>query len=153
MNAVGIGPASAPSAAVTTLSNLAYQSTASASSTFAGYDVARIKDGDLSTALGGATSWANAMSALPAWVELDFPATSALTQARLFTTASYPIQDYTLQVWDGATWNIAVTVTGNTAAIRVHDLTGYTGSKLRLVGTSGPAAQTGYVRVNELEVY
>jgi hypothetical protein len=154
-NGVGDGPASTASNGITTPDNLAKTATASASSTYPAetYSVTRVKDGKLTATVGGAYSWTNVENALPAWLELDFGTTRALTLAQLYTSAGYPIRDYQVQVWNGASWVVAATVTGNSSLVRAHDLTGFSGSRLRIYGTSGPSWQPQYVRINELEVY
>ena len=58
--------------------NLALRGVASASSTLPGYSAARINDGNLSTALGGAYSWSNAprtavTAGLPAFLQIGLP--------------------------------------------------------------------------------
>jgi pimeloyl-ACP methyl ester carboxylesterase len=145
--------------------NLALQATASASSTFSGYAASHVNDNNPSTALGGATSWANDSTfactgsvcgqsgLLPATLDLDFGATHTLTHATLYTTDSYPIQDYDLEIWDGTGWNVLDRVRGNTQAVITHTFAPVTGSKVRVVGYTGPAFQTLFVRVNELQVF
>jgi len=141
--------------------NLALQATASASSTFSGYAASHVNDNNTSTALGGATSWANASETtstgqhglLPATLDLDLGATHTVTHATLYTTDSYPIQDYDLEIWDGTGWNVLDRVRGNTQAVITHTFAPVTGSKVRVVGYTGPAFQTIFVRVNELQVF
>jgi hypothetical protein len=140
--------------------NLAAEAVISASSTFCGgsawdcYAASRINDGDADTSLGGEYSWANdAGAALPQWVELDFVVARTFGRVELYTTQAYPIQDYSLETWDGTTWNAVVTITGNTEAHRTHTFTPVTASKLRILGRKGPSRQAQYVRVNEVEIY
>ena len=141
--------------------NLALGATASASSTFSGYAASHVNDNTTSTALGAATSWANDSvttttgqhGLLPATLDLDFGATHTVTHATLYTTASYPIQDYDLEIWDGTGWNVLDRVRGNTQAVITHTFAPATGSKVRVVGYTGPSFQTIFVRVNELQVF
>jgi len=140
--------------------NMALGATASASSTYCTsspnqcYSPSRINDGNSSTALGGDYSWANNLgAALPQWVELNFGSPRTFGRVELYTSQSYPIQDYRLESWNGTGWVSVVSVQGNTQLRRTHTFAPITGSKLRVVGLKGPNTQVQYVRVNELEVY
>ena len=140
-----------------TTQNLARTGVASASSTYVGYSPARTNDGDRSTALGGASSWANAREtattpALPATLEIALAAPAAVDRIVLYTTAGYEIRDYDLQYFDGAGWRALMSVRGNTLVQRDHRFAATGMSRVRLVGLSGPNLQTVHVRVNELEV-
>ncbi|WP_437670608.1 thiol-activated cytolysin family protein [Sorangium sp. So ce131] len=140
------------------VSNLATGATVTAQSTFGGYSAARINDGDRSTALGGATSWANLSASspgggLPQWVDLNFGAPRTFSQVRVYTTASYPIRDYDLQSWNGTSWQTILAVTGNTQALRTDTFPAVTSDRLRVLCRRGPDAQPVYARLNEVEVY
>ena len=89
---------------------------------------------------------------LPAWVELAFTGFKTLTRVELYTSHGYPIANYDLQVWTGQTWRTVASVIGNTALRVTHQLDNELASKVRVVGYRGPANQTLFVRVNELEV-
>ena len=137
--------------------NLARTGAASATSTFPGYSPARVNDGDRSTALGGAASWANAREtattpALPATVEVALAASALVDRVFVYTTAGYEIRDYNLEYFDGAQWLTIVQVRGNAQTIRSHQFTPVNVARVRVVGLSGPNLQTVHVRVNELEV-
>jgi hypothetical protein len=141
--------------------NLALGAAASASSTFCWgtgvdcYFASRINDGDASTVLGGFHSWANdEQTSLPQWVELDFGVPLTFRRIELYTSSGYELQNYRLEGWNGSTWAILDSVTGNILAHRTHVLPlSVSYRKLRVVGTLGPNHQTNYVRVNEVEVY
>lgn len=135
--------------------NLARTATVAASSTYPGYSAARVNDGSQSTALGGAASWANnANTPLPQWVQLDFGVTKTFSRIEMFTTATYALRDYDIQIWNGVNWVTIVTQNFNTAAHRTHNSFGTVSSRLvRILCRRGPDHQPGYVRVNELEVY
>jgi pimeloyl-ACP methyl ester carboxylesterase len=145
--------------------NLALQAIASASSTFSGYAASHVNDNNTSTALGPSTSWSNdsvfdcsipgcpQRSLLPATLDLDLGTPRTLTHVTLYTTDSFPIQDYDLEIWDGTGWNVAARMRGNTQAVIDHVFAPTTGSKVRVVGYTGPSFQTGFVRVNELQVF
>jgi hypothetical protein len=145
--------------------NLALQAVASASSTFSGYAASHVNDGDTSTTVGPSTSWANDSvfdcsipgcpqhGLLPATLDLDLGASRTLTHATLYTSDSFPIQDYDLEIWDGTGWNVVGRVRGNTQAVINHAFASTTGSKVRVVGYRGPSFQTIFVRVNELQVF
>ena len=134
--------------------NFSLQATASASSTFSGYSAAHVNDGDESTVQSTAVSWANNWPvAFPQWVELDFPSDRVIGRVEMFTSSGYEVVAYDIAAWDGTAWNVLKSVTGNAA---VHDTLSFTPvrtSKLRLVASTGAAAQPIYARVNELETY
>ena len=131
--------------------NLAIGAVASAltTDTANGYDAAKINDGVATTDFNG---WANTGS-VPNWVQLDFGGDRIFNRAVLYTTTGYEIQNYQIQNWNGTSWLDAAAITGNTLNLRTHTFAAITGSKIRVYGTSGPAIQPGYIRVNELQVY
>jgi hypothetical protein len=140
--------------------NLALSATAAAQSTYPyeGYAAAHVKDGSQDTSLGGPYSWVNGGSytpngGVPNWVQLDFGVTKTFSRVVVFTTASYPIRDYDIQVWNGSTWVTVAAVTGNTAASVTSTFASQSSRLIRILGRSGPTWQPGYVRVNEFEVY
>ncbi len=134
--------------------NLARTATVAASSTYPGYSPARVNDGSQSTALGGTDSWANnANTPLPQWVQLDFGVVKTFSRVELFTTATYALRDYDIQIWNGVTWQNVATVNFNTAAHRTHTFAPVSSRLVRVLCRRGPDHQAGYVRVNEFEVY
>ena len=136
--------------------NLALSALAAASSTYSGYSPARVNDGSQDTALGGATSWANA-AYVPQWVQLDFGTNKTFSRVVIYTSSGYPIQDFTIQVWNSGlgVWQDVpgAQVTGNTSLTVTLNFTAQTARLVRILGTKGPNIQQGYVRVNEFEVY
>jgi hypothetical protein len=136
--------------------NFALGATATAQSTYSGYSAAHVVDGDRSTALGQTTSWANdynpPSTVLPQWLEIDFGVDRTFSRVDVFTTASYPIKDYDVTYWDGLIWTTIVSARGNVLAHVAHHFSPLIGSKVRIVGISGPDIQTGYARLNEVEV-
>ena len=128
--------------------NFARIATASASSTQAGYNVNNVNDG---IAITDFNSWAS--TSTPAWLQLDFPATVTFNKVELYTTTDYELKDYSIQYWDGTSWVDAAVVTGNTMAHRTTEFSPVTCSRMRVYATTGSAAQFGYARICELEVY
>ncbi|WP_028596556.1 discoidin domain-containing protein [Paenibacillus assamensis] len=134
--------------------NYALTATVSADSTFPGYSVLKIKDGDRNTALGQSHSWANNQyTPLPQYVYVDFGQSRSINRIDLYTTATYAISKYDLQYWNGSAWVQLATVTGNTASHRTHSFNAVNTTKIRVSALLGPSHQQGYVRINELEVY
>ena len=134
--------------------NFSLLATASASSTFSGYSATHVNDGDESTVQSSAVSWANNWPvAFPQWVELDFPSERVIGRVEMFTSSGYEVVAYDIAVWDGAQWNVVKSVTGNAAVHNSLTFTPVHTSKLRLVASTGAAAQSIYARVNELETY
>ncbi|MBB6670108.1 discoidin domain-containing protein [Cohnella nanjingensis] len=133
--------------------NFAKGATASASNadTAGGYAAEKVNDGAATTDWSG---WATDGTSLPQWVQLDFGASRTFSRVELYTTSGYAIKDYRIQYWDGSNWiDCLPAITGNTFDQRTHTFPMVTGSKLRVLGTSGPDIQPEYIRVNEIEVY
>ncbi|WP_440111370.1 galactose-binding domain-containing protein [Paenibacillus sp. QZ-Y1] len=138
----------------TTGQNLARNATITVDSTYPGYSAARINDGDQNTTLGENYSWANNQnSPLPQYVVLDLQAAKSIQRIDLYTSQGYPLANYDLQYWNGTTWVNLVQITGNQELKRSHAFTAVSTSKVRVVASKGPAHQTNYVRINELEIY
>ena len=137
--------------------NLACGSTASASSTYTGYSASRVNDCKRDTTLGAAYSWANAAGTFPPttpeWVQVDFGVTKTVRRAVVYTTASYPIRDFDVQVWNGVTYLTVASVRGNTSPSATVTFADRSTRLVRVLARSGPTNQPGFVRVNELEVY
>ncbi len=159
----GSGRSTSRTVQVTTAApvNIAPSALAVASSTFCSgtgtihcYSPARINDGNRSTTLGGFTSWSNNGGvAMPQWVELQWGQVHTVSRVDLYTSDGYPIRDYDIQSWNGTSWVTINVVRGNTALFRTHTFTPVQTFRLRVLAYSGPSHQTGYARVNELEVY
>jgi hypothetical protein len=135
------------------LVNFAKDAAASASNTDTanGYAASKVNDGAATTDWSG---WATDGTALPQWVQFDFGSAKTFSRVELYTTAGYAIKDYEIQYWNGSAWvNCLPAITGNTFDHRTHTFAAVTGSKLRIVGTSGPVHQPEYLRINEIEVY
>jgi F5/8 type C domain len=138
--------------------NYALTATVGASSTFSGYSKDRVNDGSRDTSLGGAYSWANAANTWPPngteWLTLDFGLLRTFRRVVVYTTATYPIRDYDIQVLSTTVgWRTIASVRGNTQSVVTTSLPIQTQRQVRLLALSGPSFQPGYVRVNELEVY
>ncbi len=140
-----------------TCNNVSIGAAASSQSAFPGYSAARINDGDRNTTVGGTQSWANADASgpdgfLPNWVALNLGATRTVARVDLYTSAGFELQNYDIQVWNGAAWTTAASVRGNRGTLVSTTLPGIATSQLRILGLRGPELQPQYVRVNELEV-
>jgi hypothetical protein len=140
--------------------NYARSATATASSTFSGYSPARVNDGLRDTRLGPAYSWSNNIGTYPPnapeWVMLNLGATKSIRRVVVYTSESYPIRDFDVQVLAGGAWVTPAggSVRGNTQLSRTLTFTSAQGAQyIRVLGMRGPTHQDGYVRVNEFEVY
>ncbi len=135
--------------------NFARSGIAAASTTYPGYSPARVNDGSTNTTVGPEYSWANANRVpMPQWVQVDFNVEKTFRRIVLYTSATYPIQDFDVQVFNGVTFVTVQQVRGNTQPTRTISLpTAHTGRLVRISGLRGPSHQPQYVRVNELEVY
>lgn len=118
------------------------------------YDPSRVNDGDRSTTLGGFTSWSNDQgAAMPQWLELQWGNLITISRVDLYTSDGYPIKDYDIETWNGTGWVKAAMIRNNTALSRSDAIAPVQTFRLRILALSGPAHQTGYARINELEVY
>jgi hypothetical protein len=141
--------------------NVAPLGSASASTTYCSgvnpstncYDPVRVNDGNISTALGGYTSWTNKdIKTMPKWWQLSFTNPMAVKNATVYTSESYPVKDFDLEYWDmtAQVWRNLRSVRGNTGLQVFMEFTPVTSNKFRVVGLSGPVQQTQYVRLNEV---
>lgn len=137
--------------------NYALTATASASSTFSGYDVKHINDGNPSTLQTEAQSWCNNWPGVtfPQYVQLDFPAERSVGRAEMYSSDGLPVMNYDIAVWDAATasWLAVKSVTGNEAVHNTLIFTPVVTTKLRLVAKTGSKTQSTYARVNELQAF
>ncbi len=138
--------------------NVALHAVATAQSTFPGYSASRVNDGNISTTVGGAYSWANALNNgpdgyLPQWLQLDFGSTKTIDEIRLYTSASFEIKDYDLQYWNGSAWVTIADINNNTQDSRSHSFSPVSTTKIRVIARRGPDRQPIYVRINELQVF
>jgi microsomal dipeptidase-like Zn-dependent dipeptidase len=144
--------------------NLARSATSTASSTYCSgsgehcYSAARINDGSNATALGGYNSWTNDYGApMPQWVQLNWPSAVTFRRMELYTTSGYAVRNFVIQYLSGGSWiDLPVTPAFPTANAGTHlsyTLPPVTTTAVRVLGREGSAAQPGYVRINELEIY
>ncbi|MEM9103078.1 MAG: discoidin domain-containing protein [Pseudomonadota bacterium] len=138
--------------------NIAGEGIPSAQSTFPGYDVRNINDGDTNTTVGGSYSWANGHTytsngLLPQWTQLAFSSQRTFSKVVLYTSYGYELKDYDIQVFDGYNWITVVQQRGNTSTSRIHTFSPTKGTILRVLSLRGPDNQFIYARINELQVY
>lgn len=149
---------SSVAALATTLVNFAPQATVTAESTYPNYSVARINDGDRTTTVGPAYSWANNFPAggkLPESVFLKFSALKTIERIDIYTSSGYALQNYTIQYRTTPTgaWINLVIITGNTAVSRTHTFSSIAVREVQIICQLGPSNQTIYGRLNEVEIY
>ncbi len=145
-------------AAAATLVNYAPQAAVSAESTFPGYSVLKIKDGSRNTTVGPSYSWANnhpAGGTLPESVFLKFGTLKNIERIDIYTSSGYALQNYTIQfrTTPTASWITLVTVVGNTLVSRSHTFAPVNLLEVQIICQRGPASQTVYGRLNEVELY
>lgn len=136
--------------------NYSIGAVASASSTYSGYDVKHINDGNATTAETPAQSWCNVWPvAFPQYVQLDFPEPRTVGRVEMYSSDNYAVMAYDIAVWDEATasWPVVTSVMGNEAVHNTLTFTPVVTSKLRLVAKTGAKNQTIYARVNELQSF
>jgi|GEM_PF-3467472 len=157
-NEVSVSPSKVAAYAVSLSGNIAAQGLASAQSTFPGYDVNNIKDGDRNTTVGGSYSWANGHTyttdgRLPQWVQLAYSSEKTFSKVVLYTSTGYELKDYDIQVRSGSNWITVASQRGNTSVTRIHSFNPTRGTILRVLSLRGPDNQYVYARINELEVF
>ena len=86
-------------------------------------------------------------------MQLDLGTTKTFSKVVVYTSAGYPIRDYDIQVWNGASWVTVVATNFNTNTTITHTFAPQTARLVRIYGRRGPDVQPQYVRINELEVY
>jgi hypothetical protein len=142
---------------VPTGTNIAPSATLSVDSTYSTNSASYAVDG-IKTA---ASRWLSANTNVPHWFEMDWPSAQTINNVKVWsgaTAAGYELRSYTVQYWDGASWQIAATVTDNTkdmAAGQFNDLTFPTviTTKLKLNITQGSwVSNDYYARLAEVEV-
>ena len=148
--------------ALTTTSEVNHALTArvAADSTFPGYSVNRINDGNRDTTVGGDYSWANDFprgGSLPQSVYLWFPdmRLHGIHRIEIYTSDGYPLQDYTIS-YHSSPYDDAIpllSVTGNTEVHRIHEFARVDATDIQITCLRGPEDQTIYGRLNEVELY
>jgi F5/8 type C domain len=137
--------------------NLALRAQASAETTYIGYSAANAIDGNRSTELGEASSWANDWNsptiAFPQWFDIELDATYQVSRIELYTTDDYRISEYDYAYWGGSDWVQLGQVTGNTGVRVVHEFQAVETSAIRIVVRRGPEHQFIHARLNEVEIY
>lgn len=116
-----------------------------------------------SEAVDGATAYNSkwcATGAEPHWLRVDLGASYPLKQFVVKHAASgneatnYNTKDFKIQTSsDGSTWTDKVTVTGNTANITYHPVTGVTARYIRLYITKATQTTDTAARIFEFEAY
>jgi hypothetical protein len=136
--------------------NFALKATCAATSTFTGYAVDYIHDGDLNAGLSG-HSWANDWQpptlTFPQYVTVDFGAQRQFSQIVLYTSQAHEIGSYDVEYWTGQSWAPFVVVTGNVLQAITHAFPTLVTSKLRIVVRRGPESQMNFTRINELQIF
>lgn len=138
--------------------NLALTASVTASSTFSGYSVDKINDGDRNTGLGGDFSWSNNHidgGILPQWVTIDLGSTETINRMAIYTTEGYELQDFSVETsTNNSTWTTQRTISGNTSTfIQFDDFFTVNARYVRIMCTKGPDSQSIYARLNEVEIY
>ena len=118
---------------------------------------------------GAGGGWADSTpGAYPDWVQIDFNGVSTIDEVDVFTIqdnfaapidptpgltfAQYGIRDWTVQYWDGSTWQTVPggQVVGNSNVWRTVTFGAVTTSRIRILVTNALASNS---RVVEVEAY
>lgn len=134
--------------------NVARNATADASSTFPTYSPRKINDGSKLPFVGPENSWTNKSNQSgKKWVRLTFPKVIEFNKIFLLSSERYEVKEYKIQYRSSTSgsWKTAVHVKNNKQVGREHRFSRFLKAKqVRVLGIRGPS---GYIRVNELEVY
>lgn len=153
----GTEPSDASNNDSTNCENLALGAVASAETTYLGYSAANAIDGNRSTLLGEATSWANDWNspaiAFPQWFDIELGATHQVSRIELYTTDDYRISEYDYAYRSGSEWVQLGQVTGNTGVHVIHEFPAVQTSAIRILVRRGPEHQFNHARLNEVEIY
>ena len=141
--------------------------TASASSTFSTFSASYANNGDRfgKGVVDGIGIWTGNNS-LPAWLEIDFSSSKTISEIDVYTVQDdysnptyvtesttfslYGITNFSIQYWDGASWQTIQTVTGNNKVWKKFTFSPITTSKIRCYIT---ATTDGYPRIVEMEAW
>ena len=140
--------------------------TASASSTFSASSPAYAIDGVIGASNSSAT-WTDSTSGIfPDTWGVTFSGTQTIERVVVFSVQDGPsytstpsdtltasanqLKDFTVQGWNGSSWDTLVTVTGNNLVKRAFNITPYTTTKLQVVIT---AVGTVYSIIDEFQAY
>lgn len=142
--------------------NIAVLASAEATSTYCNsspntrncYSAGKVNDGNISTALGGQASWANANVGGPHYWTAVWPSYVFIEHAIVYTSAGYPIQDFDLEYYDAYTsqWEVLSSVRGNTSLEIDVAFSPVYADRIRVKTLKGPARQTIYHRLNEVVI-
>ena len=134
--------------------DFAIAATFSATTTFDGYSVDYIHDGNLQLGLEG-QSWTNAWDTpdLPATIDIDLGQPRQFSRVDFYTSTGNEIAAFDIDWHDGTDWiNIAV-VTGNTQGHLVYVFPAVVARELRIIARKGPTGQPNWARVNEVLIH
>lgn len=113
------------------------------------YSVFNVVDSDISTAVGGQTSWTHEQNMFPSDIYL-FWSSAIINAVEIYTSEGYPVADYDIMNRDDS---VLVSVRDNTEVYRTHALPQVVTSQLIIRVLAGPANQPGYGRINEVVVF
>ena len=113
------------------------------------YNPDNVRDSNLSTALGGQSSWTHEQNQFPAEINL-FWSLATVNTVEIYTTEGFPVADY--DILDGGEI-LLESIRGNTEAYRSHPIPETTTSTLTIRVLGGPTNQPGYGRINEVVVF
>ena len=151
--------------------NLALGATATASSSYAGWGVSALVNGDRkSLNAGNNGAWVDAAPAntFPDWAQIDFGANKTITEIAVFTLqdnwsgsveptesmtfTQWGLTGYDVQYFDGSIWTTVTngSVSGNNKIWRKFTFSPISTSKIRVVSN---ASLDGHSRLTEIEAY
>ena len=113
------------------------------------YNPDNVRDSNLSTALGGQSSWTHEQNQFPAEINL-FWSLATVNTVEIYTTEGFPVADY--DILDGGEI-LLESIRGNTEVYRSHPIPETTTSQLTIRVLGGPTNQPGYGRINEVVVF
>ncbi|MGM8226633.1 Calx-beta domain-containing protein [Cellvibrio sp. ARAG 10.3] len=113
------------------------------------YSPDNVNDSNLSTALGGQTSWTHEQNQFPAEINFYWSLVTVNT-VDIYSTEGFPVADY--DILDSGQV-LLESIRGNTEVYRSHPIPETITSQLTIRVLAGPTNQPGYGRINEVVVF
>lgn len=134
--------------------NFALAAAFEATSTYSGYSVDYVHDGNVELGLEG-QSWTNAWDTpdLPATISIDLGQKRQFSRIDVYTSTGYEIAAFDLDWFDGDDWHSIATVTENTEEHLVFLFSPVVTQHLRVVARKGPTKQPNFARLNEVMIH
>ncbi|GAA2996242.1 galactose-binding domain-containing protein [Actinokineospora diospyrosa] len=139
--------------------NFALEGWALASSVYPGYVTDRVKDNDLSTAIGCAHSWTNdsgrSLTSTPEWIQVRWALPQLVSRVVVYTSDGLQLRDFDIQVLspNEQWWDTVATVNYNTQSKVTAWFPNRATRGVKILAKVGPSHQPNNARVNEIQAF